>query len=330
MPDAAIGRRRGRHPVDRSRLRSGARDRLRDLRAGGDRAVLRPDRDPIRRGAGRVPAVRLLGARLRRRDRRAGARRPDVPGRGDGRDHDRAGRRAGGGHREPAGPGRLPLGIGLVDLRERLPVHPPDPPVRRPVVAAGERRDRASCDVAALRWDQGVGHGAPGELTSSAETCACASRAGRSRRSSPGPAPSPWCSGWSTTSRCRASRRGRGRPTSSSARCSSALRGRSGATSSARASSPGVWAFCSLVLVVMLAIVFLQQPSPANLAYIVAVMTAFGPLTHAWAALLGGRRRHARRGRRRPSPRPQGSRSRTARSSAWPACSSARSCCACA
>ena len=33
----------------------------------------------------------------------------------------------------------------------------------------------------------------------------------------------------------------------------------------------------------MLAIVFFQQPNPANLAYIVAVMTAFGPLTHAWA-----------------------------------------------
>jgi diguanylate cyclase (GGDEF)-like protein len=46
---------------------------------------------------------------------------------------------------------------------------------------------------------------------------------------------------------------------------------------------PWVWAFCSLVLVVMLAIVFFQQPTPPNLAYLVAVITAFGPLTHAWA-----------------------------------------------
>jgi diguanylate cyclase (GGDEF)-like protein len=46
---------------------------------------------------------------------------------------------------------------------------------------------------------------------------------------------------------------------------------------------PWVWAFCSVVLVGMLAIVFREQPTPANLAYIVAVMTAFGPLTHAWA-----------------------------------------------
>ena len=46
---------------------------------------------------------------------------------------------------------------------------------------------------------------------------------------------------------------------------------------------PWVWASCSLVLVVMLAIVFVHQPTPPNLAYIVAVMTAFGPLTHAWA-----------------------------------------------
>ncbi len=46
--------------------------------------------------------------------------------------------------------------------------------------------------------------------------------------------------------------------------------------------APAVWAFCSLLLVVMLAIVFHEQPSAANLAYIVAVMTAYGPITHAW------------------------------------------------
>lgn len=46
---------------------------------------------------------------------------------------------------------------------------------------------------------------------------------------------------------------------------------------------PWVWASCSLVLVLMLAIVYFHQPTPPNLAYIVAVMTAFGPLTHAWA-----------------------------------------------
>jgi diguanylate cyclase (GGDEF)-like protein len=45
---------------------------------------------------------------------------------------------------------------------------------------------------------------------------------------------------------------------------------------------PWIWAICSFVLVAMLAIVFVNQPTPANLAYIVAVMTAFGPLTHAW------------------------------------------------
>lgn len=45
---------------------------------------------------------------------------------------------------------------------------------------------------------------------------------------------------------------------------------------------PWIWAFCSLVLVAMLAIVLHEQPTPANLAYIVAVMTAFGPITHAW------------------------------------------------
>ncbi len=46
---------------------------------------------------------------------------------------------------------------------------------------------------------------------------------------------------------------------------------------------PWVWAFCSLILVVMLAIVFFHQPTPPNLAYLVAVITAFGPLTHGWA-----------------------------------------------
>jgi diguanylate cyclase (GGDEF)-like protein len=45
---------------------------------------------------------------------------------------------------------------------------------------------------------------------------------------------------------------------------------------------PWVWALCSLVLVAMLTIVFREQPTAANLAYIVAVMTAFGPITHAW------------------------------------------------
>lgn len=45
---------------------------------------------------------------------------------------------------------------------------------------------------------------------------------------------------------------------------------------------PWVWASCSLILVAMLALVFFHQPTPPNLAYIVAVMTAFGPLTHAW------------------------------------------------
>jgi diguanylate cyclase (GGDEF)-like protein len=46
--------------------------------------------------------------------------------------------------------------------------------------------------------------------------------------------------------------------------------------------APTVWASCSLLLVVMLALVFHEQPSAANLAYIVAVMTAYGPITHAW------------------------------------------------
>ena len=45
---------------------------------------------------------------------------------------------------------------------------------------------------------------------------------------------------------------------------------------------PWIWALCSFVLVAMLAIVYFHQPTPPNLAYIVAVMTAFGPLTHAW------------------------------------------------
>lgn len=58
--------------------------------------------------------------------------------------------------------------------------------------------------------------------------------------------------------------------------------------------APWVWALCSLALVTMLAVVFHEQPTGANLAYIVAVMTAFGPITHAWppfwaaaAAMLG-------------------------------------------
>jgi diguanylate cyclase (GGDEF)-like protein len=49
------------------------------------------------------------------------------------------------------------------------------------------------------------------------------------------------------------------------------------------AAVPWVWASCSLLLVVLLVLVFLRQPTSANLAYIVAVMTAYGPLTHAWA-----------------------------------------------
>jgi diguanylate cyclase (GGDEF)-like protein len=47
--------------------------------------------------------------------------------------------------------------------------------------------------------------------------------------------------------------------------------------------APAVWASCSLLLVAMLAIVFHGQPNAANLAYLVAVMTAYGPITHAWA-----------------------------------------------
>jgi diguanylate cyclase (GGDEF)-like protein len=48
------------------------------------------------------------------------------------------------------------------------------------------------------------------------------------------------------------------------------------------AAVPWVWAGCSLLLVVMLVNIFRLQPTPANLAYLVAVMTAYGPLTHAW------------------------------------------------
>jgi diguanylate cyclase (GGDEF)-like protein len=48
------------------------------------------------------------------------------------------------------------------------------------------------------------------------------------------------------------------------------------------ASVPWIWAMCSVALVVMLATLFTLQPSPSNLAYLVVVMTAFGPLTHEW------------------------------------------------
>jgi diguanylate cyclase (GGDEF)-like protein len=48
------------------------------------------------------------------------------------------------------------------------------------------------------------------------------------------------------------------------------------------AAAPWSWALSSLVLVAMLVNAFRLDPTPANLAYIVAVMTAFGPLTHAW------------------------------------------------
>lgn len=46
--------------------------------------------------------------------------------------------------------------------------------------------------------------------------------------------------------------------------------------------APWVWALCSLVLVALLTIILREQPTAANLAYIVAVLTAFGPITHAW------------------------------------------------
>ena len=45
---------------------------------------------------------------------------------------------------------------------------------------------------------------------------------------------------------------------------------------------PWVWALSSLVLVAMLANAYRLDPSGAGLAYISAVMVAFGALTHAW------------------------------------------------
>jgi diguanylate cyclase (GGDEF)-like protein len=45
---------------------------------------------------------------------------------------------------------------------------------------------------------------------------------------------------------------------------------------------PWIWALSSLALVAMLINVFRLQPTPANLAYVAASMTAFGPLTNAW------------------------------------------------
>ena len=45
---------------------------------------------------------------------------------------------------------------------------------------------------------------------------------------------------------------------------------------------PWVWALCSLALVAMLANGYRLDPSPAALAYLAAVMAAFGALTHSW------------------------------------------------
>lgn len=45
---------------------------------------------------------------------------------------------------------------------------------------------------------------------------------------------------------------------------------------------PWVWATSSLILVAMLANSYRLDPTPAGLAYIAAVMAAFGALTHAW------------------------------------------------
>ena len=48
------------------------------------------------------------------------------------------------------------------------------------------------------------------------------------------------------------------------------------------AAVPWVWALCSLVLVAMLANAYRFEPEPAALAYLAAVMVAFGALTHSW------------------------------------------------
>lgn len=50
--------------------------------------------------------------------------------------------------------------------------------------------------------------------------------------------------------------------------------------------TPWVWAVCSTLLVGMLINVFRIQPTPANLAYVAAAITALGPLTIAWLPFL--------------------------------------------
>lgn len=45
---------------------------------------------------------------------------------------------------------------------------------------------------------------------------------------------------------------------------------------------PWTWALCATLLVAMLVNAFRLEPTPANLAYVVVVMTAYGPVTHAW------------------------------------------------
>jgi diguanylate cyclase (GGDEF)-like protein len=45
---------------------------------------------------------------------------------------------------------------------------------------------------------------------------------------------------------------------------------------------PWTWALASLALVIMLVLAYVGDPTAPNLAYIIAVMTAFGPITHAW------------------------------------------------
>jgi len=45
---------------------------------------------------------------------------------------------------------------------------------------------------------------------------------------------------------------------------------------------PWAWALCASVLVALLVNAFRLEPTPANLAYLAVVMTAFGPVTHAW------------------------------------------------
>jgi diguanylate cyclase (GGDEF)-like protein len=49
---------------------------------------------------------------------------------------------------------------------------------------------------------------------------------------------------------------------------------------------PWAWAAGSVVLVAMLVNTFRLDPTPANLAYLVAVITAFGPLMHVWGPFI--------------------------------------------